>query len=103
MEQALSKVKNLEKYIKKHGEDAMISQTISKMLAYKVQRYEKKIERLNKELRKFEKTYKKDSTKFFEEFNEGSLGDEMNFVEWSSIYQMRSFTVEKKKELESMM
>ena len=102
MEQTLLKVKNLEKYIKKHGDDTIISQTISKMVAYKVQRYESQISRLNKNLGKFEKTYKKDSSKFFEEYNEGNLGDEIDFVEWSSLYQMRNSIIEKKKELESM-
>lgn len=102
MEQTLIKVKNLEKFIKKHGEDALISQTISKIMAYKVQRYEGEIERLSKELKKFERTYKKGSAVFFEEFKAGMLGDEMDFVEWSSLFQMLNRLLEKKKELESM-
>jgi len=53
MQQTLSKVKSLEKFIQKHGEDAFVSQTISKMLAYKLQKYDKQIEKLNNELRKF--------------------------------------------------
>lgn len=103
MEQTLSKVKNLEKFIEKHGEDAMISQTISKMAAYKVQKYVGEIERLNKELKKFEQAYKKKSQVFFEEFKEGTLGDEMDFIEWSSLYKMRNRLLEKKEELENMM
>ena len=102
MEQTLSKVKNLEKFVKKHGEDPLISQTISKIMAYKIQRYERKIKRLSKEMKKFERTYKKGSAVFFEEFNAGILGDEMDFIEWSSLYQMVSRILEKKKELESM-
>jgi hypothetical protein len=103
MEQTLSKVKNLEKFIEKHGEDAFISQTISKMLSYKVQGYENEIERLNRVLIKFERTYKKESPAFFEEFKEGKLGDKMDFVEWSSLYQIRNRLLEKKKELVGMM
>ena len=102
MEQTLLKVKNLEKFVEKHGEDAFVSQTISKMLAYKVQKYDKQIERLNRELRKFERTYKKKSHFFFEEFTAGRLGDEINFVEWSSLYQIHNRLLEKKKELESI-
>jgi len=103
MEQTLLKVKNLEKFIEKHGEDAFISQTISKMLDYKVQRYDSEIKRLNKELRKYEKTYKKESSIFYEEFEEGRLGDEMDFVEWSSLYKIRNRLLEKKEELRGMM
>ena len=102
MEQTLLKVKNLEKYIKKHGDDALISQTISKMLDYKIQRYERELKKLTKELKRFEHTYKKESVIFFEEFKEGRLGDEMDFIEWSSLYQMRNKLLEKKIELESM-
>ena len=102
MEQTLLKVKNLEKFIEKHGEDAFISQTISKMLDYKVQRYDSEIKRLNKELRKYEKTYKKESSIFYEEFEEGRLGDEMDFVEWSSLYKIRNRLLEKKEELQGM-
>ena len=103
MEQTLLKVKNLEKFVGKHGEDAFVSQTISKMLAYKVQKYDKQIEKLNNELRKFERTYKKKSDVFFEEFMAGKLGDEINFVEWSSLYQIHNRLLEKKKELEGIM
>jgi len=36
VKQILSKVKNLEKFIEKHGGDSFISQSISKMLNYKI-------------------------------------------------------------------
>ena len=102
MEQTLSKVKNLEKFIKKHGDDNLIFQTISKMLNYKVQRYESEIKRLDVELKKFEQAYKKDSAIFIKEFNEGILGDEIDFVEWSSLFKMRSRLLDKKIEIEHM-
>jgi len=100
MQQTLSKVKTLEKFIQKHGDDAFISNTIAKMLDYKLQQYDEKIKRLNKDLKRFERIYKKDSSVFFKEFKEGRLGDEMDFVEWSSLYQMRNHLLEKKAELE---
>jgi hypothetical protein len=102
MKQTLLRVKSLEKFVQKHGEDAFISQTISKMLAYKVQKYKEQIKKLDKALRKFERTYEKESAVFFEEFVEGSLGDEMDFVEWSSLYQIRNSLLEKKNELKGM-
>lgn len=98
----LVKSQNLEKFIKKHGEDPFISQTISKMLTYKIQKYEEEIDRLNRELKRFERTYKKESSAFFKEFNEGKLGDNMDFIEWSSLYQMRNRLREKKDELEGI-
>ena len=102
MAQTLLKVKNLERFIKKHGEDPFISQTISKMLTYKIQKYKEHIGRLNRELKRFEQTYKKESSIFFKEFKAGKLDDNMDFIEWSSLYQMRNRLLEKKVELESM-
>lgn len=100
MQQTLTKVKHLEKFIQKYGEDVVISQTINKMLEYKIREYDEEINRLNKELKKFERKYKKESSVFFDEFNKGRLGDDMDFIEWSSLYQMRSRLIEKKAELE---
>lgn len=102
MAQTLLKVKNLEKFIKKHGDDRFISQTINKMLTYKIQKYEEEIERLNKELKRFERSCNKESSTFFKEFKSGKLGDNMDFIEWSSLYQMRNRLLEKKAELEGM-
>ena len=102
MQQTLSKVKNLEKFLQKHGDDALISGTISKMLDYKINKYHREIKRLDKALKKFERTYKKESSDFFREFKKGRLGDNMDFIEWSSLYRMRNHFLEKKAELEGM-
>ncbi|MBE7444828.1 MAG: hypothetical protein HS132_06120 [Planctomycetia bacterium] len=100
MKQTLLKVKNLEKFIEKHGDDSFISQSISKMLAYKIKNYEAEIKRLDKELKTFERTYGMKSSVFFKKFSEGRLGDNMDFIEWSSLYQMYNGLLEKKVELE---
>lgn len=102
MEQALPMVKNLERFIKKHGEDAFISRTISKLVDYKIQRYKEEIKGLEKELKKFERTYHKDSSFFLKEFNEGRLGDDMDFIEWYSLCKMRDNIMKMKNELERM-
>ncbi len=99
MQQTLSKVKTLEKFVQKYGEDAVISQTITKMLDYKIQKYDEEIKRLNKLIKRFERLYKKESSVFFSEFQKGNLGDKMDFIEWDSLYQMRNRLIEKKTEL----
>ena len=100
MQQTLSKVKTLEKFVQKYGEDAVISQTITKMLDYKIQKYDEEIKRLNKLIKRFERLYKKESSVFFPEFQKGNLGDKMDFIEWDSLNQMRNRLIEKKTELE---
>ena len=96
MKQILSKVKNLEKFIEKHGDDTFISQSISKILNYKIAKYEEKIQQLGKELKAFERAYGMKSSVFFKKFGEGKIGDNMDFIEWSSIYQMYHRLLEKK-------
>jgi hypothetical protein len=103
MRQTLSKVKTLERFVKKYGDDAMISQTITKMLDYHLQKYNEQLKKLERDLERFERIYGKDSSVFFKEFEDGKLGDNMDFVEWSSIYQMRNNLLEKKRELEDKM
>ncbi len=100
MKRTLSKVKNLEKFIEKHGDDPFISQSISKMLDYKIKNYEAEIKKLDKELKMFEHTYNMKSSAFYKKFTEGKLGDTMDFIEWSSLYQMYNRLLEKKVELE---
>jgi len=102
MQQTLSIVKTLQKYLQKYGDDAVISQTIAKMMDYKAQKYDEQINRLNKDLKRFEKKYKKESAIFYEEFKDGRLGDDMDFIEWSSLYQMRNTLINKKMELEGV-
>jgi hypothetical protein len=99
MQQTLTKVKTLQKFLRKYGDDVIISQTIAKMVDYKAQRYDEQINKLNKDLKRFEKKYKKESAIFFEEFKDGRLRDDMDFIEWSSLYQMRNSLVNKKMEL----
>lgn len=100
MQQTLERVKILEKFVQKYGEDAEISLVISKMLAYKIQKCDETIKRINTDLKKFERTYKKSSAGFINEFKAGGLGDNMDFVEWSSLYQMRDRLTEKKTALQ---
>ena len=102
MQGTLTKVKNLEKFIQKYGEDTIMSGTITKMVEYRLQKYHEQIKKLDGDLKKFEQTYKKNSSIFFKEFKKGSLEDNMDFIEWSSLYQMRNRLIEKKAGLEGI-
>jgi len=70
------------------------------MLDYKIKHYEVEIQRLYKELKTFERAYGMKSSVFFRKFSEGRLGDDIDFIEWSSLYQMYNRLVGKKVELE---
>lgn len=99
MQATIGKIKALENFLNKHGDDAYIFNTLAKMLDFKIQQYEKDIASLQEELRTFEKKYTMTSAEFFAKFQKGGLGDAMDFVEWSALYQMHRKFLEKKAEL----
>ena len=104
MTQTMSKIKirKQEKFIREFGDDELITSSISKIMDYKLLQYEQEIKRLDKELRQFERTYKKESSVFIKEFIAGRQGDEMDFIEWASLYRMRQRLAERKAKLEDM-
>lgn len=99
MPETIEKIKTLEKFLSKHGDDGYISNTLTKMLEYKIQQYDQDIAVLQEDLQKFEKRYAMTSAEFFEKFQKGSLGDEMDFIEWAALYQMHQNLFDKKEEL----
>ena len=71
------------------------------MLDYKVQQYERDLAGLQEDLRTFENEYAMTSAEFFAKFQKGDGGDEMDFIEWAALYQMRQNLLEKKEALAS--
>ena len=68
---------------------------------YKIKQSEQLLNDLKGDLISFEKRYHKKSDEFYRSFKNGELGDDMDFVEWSSIYDMYQRIFSKKKNLES--
>ena len=97
---ALAQLRKLEKYVTTYGDDQLIASFLSKIVDYKIQRYENLLNDLRNDLITFEKKYHKESDEFYCSFRNGELGDEMDFVEWSSLYDMYQRILERKKMLE---
>ena len=60
-------------------------------MATKNQILEQQAAELQTDLQQFETHYEMSSAKFYQKFRAGELGDDINFVEWSSFYQMSCF------------
>jgi len=91
MQATMTKIKTLENFLNKHGDDAYIANTLAKMLDYKIQQYDQEAAALQEDLRVFEKKYAMTSSEFFVKFQNGSLGDEMDFIEWAALYHRTHF------------
>jgi len=99
MQATIAKIKTLENFLNKHGDDTYIANTLAKMLDYKIQQYDKDVAALQDDLRVFEKKHAMTSAEFFSKFQKGGIGDEMDFIEWAALYRMRQNLLEKKEVL----
>ena len=52
---------------------------------------------MENDLKTFEKKYNMETKKFFKYFEAGKLGDDIDFVEWSSFYKIHQRIPERKK------
>ena len=97
MGQALKQINVLWKYAQVHGEDKLLSMTLSKLIESKIDQYNREIEELEEEMRKFERKYNIRSEKFYESYQGGEIGDAMDFHEWFAICDMHRRSFEERK------
>jgi hypothetical protein len=76
--------------------DRILNQLLNVMLT----RHRQKLAVYNHDISQFEQTYKLDSDQFQEEFESGSLGDEMDLFEWFSLCELRKDLLVKISKLE---
>ena len=91
MSTVLSKVKRLEEYMASTNAsslDNVLELTIDKLLDRETSRLISQKARLEQQLADFELRYSLSSEEFYERFEQGELGDAMDFVEWSATYEM---------------
>ena len=86
----LEKVRQLEKYlaINNSSADPVLEATINKLF---IREYDRMVElkaRLAKELSQFEKRYALQSDNFYQRFEAGELGDDVDFIEWAATVEM---------------
>jgi hypothetical protein len=88
--QALEKVKRLEQYIllDQTRIDPVLDMTLNKLLSREFNRMANLKTRLVKQMQVFENQYHLKSQEFYPRYESGELGDEMDFMEWSSTIEM---------------
>jgi hypothetical protein len=66
-----------------------LERIIGQLLNVILTRHHQKLATYNLDIDKFEKKYQLTSEQFVEQFNSGSLGDEMDFFEWFALCELR--------------
>jgi hypothetical protein len=85
----LEKVRRLEKYIEMgSGPEIWIDSVLSKLIDSERERLMATERKLCEQLREFERTYSMDSEPFYERFERGQLGDEMDYFDWAATVEM---------------
>lgn len=83
------KIKILEELAKLGAEDEVFINVIDKLTKYKINELEKDLKDIETNIKKFEDKYRLNSEEFIKKFRSGEIGDEMDFFEWASLYDMR--------------
>lgn len=87
--QLFESIEKLSTFIKNYNEDdVFIENAINKLIDYEKSKIENELTQLKFDLKEFEGKYKKRSETFYRDFKSGKLGDKMDFIEWSSLYEM---------------
>jgi len=86
----LEKVKRLEQYLlfSNLTVDPVLDMSINKLLVRESTRINELKTRLLNQVMIFEQTYSMASSEFYRCYENGEMGDEMDFVEWASTVEM---------------
>lgn len=66
----------------------LMDRTLEKLLHHEAEQSQALLSQLKADLAEFEQTYHLSSTEFYQQFQAGQLGDDLDYVEWASLVQM---------------
>ena len=85
---ALEKLEVLSRLVREGKTDPLIDRTLDKLLAHKRTEVEAQYRRIQTDVKAFEEQHGMDSSTFVERYQEGSLGDDADFIEWYALWNM---------------
>jgi hypothetical protein len=83
------KLHTLAKVTELGGEDHLIEQTVTKLLADAADRHRRDLEDMTAELRALEVQFGMPSAQFADQFQRGELGDDGAFFRWDALLEMQ--------------
>lgn len=90
MVSVLEKMRKLEEYIAADSAavDPVLELTLDKLLAREITRATARKKSLTAQIAKFEQQYHLGSEDFLAQFQAGTLGDDIDFIEWAATLEM---------------
>ncbi len=89
MADVVNKIRILEELAKLGGDDEVFILSIDKLTRYKRDKLEDDLKEIEAQMRSFEEEYNLDSDEFILKFDKGEAGDNIDFMEWASLYDMK--------------
>ena len=66
----------------------LMDRTLEKLLRHEAEQCRAQLRQLQADLAEFEQKYHLSSTEFYQQFQAGQTGDDIDYVEWASLVQM---------------
>ncbi len=86
-----------------YHDDGALEQTLGKLLQFKLEDEHRRLAEYERDLRAFEEQYEMSSAEMNEKFESGELGDAMDFFEWSGMYVLRQYVLERIARIETVL
>lgn len=74
---------------------------LDKLFDVVLSNYRNRMARYERDLHEFEEEYELESSKFYQRFESGEMGDKMDFFEWAGLYEIYQAIQRKVKKLET--
>ena len=94
---ALSKLELLKET---YTDQSELDQILGKLLDISLSQHRLRLKRYEQDMREFDRRYEMNSENFYQRFEAGELGDEIEFFEWSGLYELRQDILNKIHQLE---
>ena len=80
-----------------------LEQVFGNLLQFKLEDYRRSLAEYDEILQNFEEKYEMDSAFLYEEFEAGRAGDAMDFFEWTGIYELRQYVLDRIARIEAVL
>jgi hypothetical protein len=80
-----------------------LEQVFGNLLQFKLEDYRRSLTEYDEILQNFEEQYEMDSAFLYEEFEAGRAGDAMDFFEWTGIYELRQYVLDRIARIEAVL
>lgn len=88
-QKTLDRLEYLESLYRQGYQSEIVDRSLEKIIAIEKVEAQQKLDDLEQRLQAYEIQYQLSSAEFYQRFQAGELGDDMNFIEWSIFYEMR--------------